>query len=61
MQDFKAYQPIHQVEMQTASVKELSKCRLQLHTPYVGFMWDFWYLFLQRTSVTFILGCGYKI
>jgi len=38
MQDFKAYQPVHQVEMQTASVKEMSKCRLKLHTPYVAFV-----------------------
>ena len=38
MQDFIAYQPVHQVEMQTASVKELPKYRLQLHTPRVAFL-----------------------
>jgi len=38
LQDFKAYQPVHQVEMQTSSVKELSKCRLRLYTPYAAFM-----------------------
>jgi len=37
VQDYKAYQPVHQVEMQTASIKELSKCRLEFRTHYVSF------------------------
>lgn len=37
-QDFKSYTPIHRVEMQLASVKEVGRFKLQLYTPHVAFM-----------------------
>ena len=38
MQDYKAGCPIHRIEMKLASVKERTKMRLQLTTPYAPYM-----------------------
>jgi len=37
VQDFDSYSPIHQVDLQLASVKDVGRCKLQLQTPQVQF------------------------
>ena len=37
-QDFEAGSPIHLIEMKLASVKDIGKNRLQMHTPYAPYV-----------------------
>ena len=39
VQDFDSYCPIHQVDLQLASVRDVGRCKLQLQTPQVQFKW----------------------
>ncbi|XP_071088422.1 arf-GAP with Rho-GAP domain, ANK repeat and PH domain-containing protein 1-like isoform X2 [Haliotis cracherodii] len=41
IEDYRMFSPIHEIKMELASVKDLSKCRLQLSTHYACFVLGF--------------------